>query len=123
MVLSNSGGTILQFTDRMFLAWHAPESVAGAGVAGMISICFIGLFCGVTGFTGVFAAQYLGSGRPERLGPATWQGLRLSVVFGAVCFGLSFFAEPLFTRLGHGAAVTAAEIDYFNISSARTETV
>ena len=113
LVLSNSAGVILQFIDRMFLAWHSPESMAGAGAAGMIAICFVSFASVTTSFTSVFAAQYMGAGRPRRLGPAVWQGWYLSLAFGLATFLLSFTARPLFDWIGHGAAVRAAEIEYF----------
>lgn len=113
LVLSNSGIVLLQFIDRMFLAWYSPAAVAGAGAAGMIVICFVGFAQGTTSFTNVFAAQYLGSRRPRRLGPAVWQGWYLSLVFGLATLLLSFAAVPLFDWMGHGADVRAAEIDYY----------
>lgn len=113
LVLSNSAAVFLQFIDRMFLAWHSPESVAGAGAAGMIAICFISFASVTTGFTSVFTAQYMGAGRPMRTGPAVWQGWYLSLVFGAISFLLSFLAGPLFDWIGHSPAVKAAEIEYF----------
>lgn len=115
LVLSNLGGVLMQFIDRLFLAWHAPESVAGAGTAGMIAICFIAFCVATTGFTGVFAAQYLGSGRPERLGPAIWQGWYLALGFGVATLLMSVLSAPLFDWIGHGPAVRAAETDYFRV--------
>ena len=113
LVLSYSAGVILQFTDRMFLAWHSPESVAGAGAAGMIAICFVGFATVTVSFTSVFTAQYVGAGRPGRLGPVVWQGWYLSILFGLATLLLSFFAQPLFDWIGHGPAVRQAEVDYF----------
>lgn len=113
LVLSATGGVVLQFTDRMFLAWHSPEAVAGAGTAGMLVICFIGFFSGVTGFTSVFAAQYLGSRRPERLGPAIWQGLYLSLFFGLLTLAAGQCSAGVFDRIGHGPLVREAETAYF----------
>ncbi len=104
---------ILQFVDRMFLAWHSPQSVAGAGTAGMLAFCLVGFFSVTTGFTNVFAAQYIGARRPERLGPAIWQGWYLSLLFGIVTFVLAFWAVPLFEWMGHGPEVQKAEIEYF----------
>lgn len=114
LVLSNSAGVFLQFTDRMFLSWHGSESVAGAGTAGIITLCFVGFFTVTVAFTGVFTAQYLGSGRPRRLGPVVWQGWYISLAFGVACFALSFLGQPLFDWIGHGELVRAAEIDYYN---------
>lgn len=113
LVLSNSAAMLLQFVDRMFLARHAPGSVAGAGAAGMIAVCFVGFASVTVGFTSVFIAQYLGAGRPGRAGPAVWQGWYLAILFGVVSFALSFVAEPLFDWIGHGPDVRAAEIEYF----------
>ncbi|MCC8179880.1 MAG: MATE family efflux transporter [Planctomycetes bacterium] len=104
---------MLQFVDRMFLSWHSPESVAGAGTAGMFSICFLGFFSATTGFTSVFVSQYLGARRPSRLGPTIWQGWYLSILFGLLSLGISFFAAPIFNWLGHEPAVRQAEFDYF----------
>ncbi len=115
LVLSNSGGVLLLFTDRLFLAWHSPESVAGAGTAGMIAICFVAFCAATTGFTVVFTAQYLGAGRPERLGPSVWQGWYLSVGFGLATLAISTLADPLFDWIGHGPAVRAAEAAYFRV--------
>jgi len=115
LVLSNLGGVMMHFVDRLFLAWHSPESVAGAGTAGMIAICFIAFCAATTGFTGVFAAQYLGSGRPERLGPTIWQGWYLALGFGLGTMLLSTLSGPLFEWIGHGPLVRAAEVDYFRI--------
>ncbi len=114
LILANSASVILQFIDRMFLAWHARDSLSGAGTAGMITISFIAFFSVTTAFTGVFVAQYMGAKRPERLGPAIWQGWYLSVAFGLITFLLSFLAVPLFDWIGHGEGVKAAEIDYFS---------
>ncbi len=114
LILSYSGGIIMQFTDRMFLAWHAPESVAGAGTAGMISICFISFFSVTTGFTSVFTSQYLGSQRLEKIGPVVWQGIYLSLVFGLVTYLIAFQSLPLFAWIGHEPAVMDAEVDYFS---------
>ena len=111
LVLSNSAAVFLQFIDRMFLAWHAPESVAGAGTAGMIGICFVSFAAVTTGFTSVFTAQYMGAGRPLRIGPTVWQGWYLSLVFGTLSFALSFPAAPLFQWIGHSPAVRAAALD------------
>lgn len=115
LVLSSLGGVMMHFVDRLFLAWHGPESVAGAGMAGIVALCFIAFCAGVTGFTGVFAAQYLGSGRPERLGPTIWQGWYLALGFGLVTMLLSAISVPLFEWIGHGPLVRAAEVDYFRV--------
>lgn len=114
LILSYSGGIIMQFTDRMFLAWHAPESVAGAGTAGMISICFLCFFYVTTGFTSVFTSQYLGSHRLEKIGPVVWQGIYLSLVFGLLTYLLAFGSQPLFEWIGHEPAILEAEVEYFS---------
>ncbi len=114
LILSYSGGIIMQFTDRMFLAWHAPESVAGAGTAGLISICFLSFFYVTTGFTSVFTSQYLGSQRLEKIGPVVWQGIYLSLAFGLLSYILAFRSQALFEWIGHEPAILRAEVEYFS---------
>lgn len=113
LVLANSASLLLQFIDRMFLAWYSREALGGAGTSGMIAICCISFFSVTAAFTGVFVAQYLGSGRPARIGPAVWQGAYLALLFGIVTFVVSFFAVPLFDAIGHEPLTRQAEIDYF----------
>jgi MATE family multidrug resistance protein len=59
-----------------------------------------------------FVAQYLGAGRPERIGPAMWQGIYFSIGAGCVLWALRPLAGPFFALAGHTAALQRHEVDF-----------
>ena len=74
LILGHLSFTVQTFVDRLFLTWYSPEAVAGA-VTGLFAVwAIIALFTGTGEYLTTFVAQYLGAGRPERIGPAMWQG-------------------------------------------------
>ncbi len=117
LILSTGATSILHFIDRMFLTWYSSASVAAAMPAGMLSFTSMALFLGTAGYVSTFVAQYHGAKRPDRIGPSLWQGLYISFVGGAVIFFLSYASRPIFTFVGHDAAIREEEIIYFSILS------
>lgn len=101
----------------MFLTWYSPVSIAAAMPAGMLSFTAMAVFLGTAGYVSTFVAQYYGAKRPERIGPSLWQGLYIAFFGGAVIFFLSYAARPIFTFVGHEAAIREEEIIYFSILS------
>src|SRR6185295_17109267 len=75
LILSQLSFTLQTFADRLFLTWYSAEAVAGAVTGLFATWALIGLFIGTGEFLTTFVAQYLGAGRPERIGPAMWQGI------------------------------------------------
>ena len=57
-------------------------------------------------------AQYLGSGRPQRIGPAMWQGIYFSIGAGLLVAALSPLAGPAFDLAGHDPALRGYEVAY-----------
>jgi MATE family multidrug resistance protein len=106
---------IMEFTDRVFLANYSLDAIAAALPAGIASFLFISFFLGTAQYLNVFVAQYVGSGRPQRVGAALWQGIYFSLVSGAALAGLSFLAEPLFQFGGHPIEVQVLEVVYFKV--------
>ena len=81
--------TVQTFVDRLFLTWYSTEAVAGA-VTGIFTIwTLIALFTGTGEYLTTFIAQYHGAKRPERIGPAVWQGIYFSLLAGALVAALS----------------------------------
>jgi multidrug resistance protein, MATE family len=115
LILSMGATSILHFIDRMFLTWHSATSIAAAMPAGILSFTAMSLFIGTAGYVSTFVAQYHGAKRPDRIGPSLWQGLYIAAVGGVVIFFLSFAARPIFTFVGHEAAIREEEIIYFSI--------
>ena len=117
LILSTGATSILHFIDRMFLTWYSPTSIAAAMPAGMLSFTAMSIFIGTAGYVSTFVAQYHGAKQPDRIGPSLWQGLYISAVGGVVIFFLSFASRPIFTFVGHDAAIREEEIIYFSILS------
>jgi MATE family multidrug resistance protein len=115
LVASMSSIMIMEFTDRIFLANYSLNAIAAALPAGIAAFLFISFFLGTAQYLNVFVAQYSGSGRLHRVGPALWQGIYFSVAAAAAMAGLFFLAGPLFELGGHPPEVRVLEVTYFRI--------
>lgn len=115
LMVSMGSFTLMQFTDRVFLGRHAVAEIAASVPAGLASFLFISFFMGLASCVSVLVAQYHGACRPERIGPALWQGVWFSLASGVVLAGLAFLGGPLFAWAGHPEEVRGLEADYFRI--------
>jgi MATE family, multidrug efflux pump len=115
LVLGQLSFTLQTFVDRLFLTWYSPEAVAGAVTALFATWALIGLFIGTGEYLITFVAQYHGAGRPERIGPAVWQGLYFSLGAGVLVAALSPLAAPFFAMGGHTPLLQAYETSYARI--------
>jgi len=115
LVLGHMSFTIQTFVDRLFLTWYSPEAVAGAVTALFTVWALIALFTGTGEYLTAFIAQYLGAGRPERVGPAVWQGVYFSLAAGLLVASLVPLAGPVFALAGHEPRVRAYEVEYARI--------
>lgn len=112
LILGHLSFTIQTFVDRLFLTWYSAEAVAGA-VTGLFAVwSIVALFTGTGEYLTTFVAQYLGAGRPERIGPATWQGIYFSLGAGALVASLAPLSGPVFDLAGHDPALRAYEVEY-----------
>jgi multidrug resistance protein, MATE family len=112
LILAHLSFTIQTFVDRLFLTWYSPEAVAGA-VTGLFAVwSIVALFTGTGEYLTTFVAQYLGSGRPQRIGPAMWQGIYFSIGAGLLVAALSPLVGPAFDLAGHDRALRGYEVAY-----------
>jgi multidrug resistance protein, MATE family len=113
LIVSTGAWTVMNFTDRMFLLWNSETSMAAALPAGMLHFALVCFPLGVASYVNTFVAQYHGAGRPRRVGPAVWQGIR----FGLYCFPLFLAMIPLspwiFQAAGHKTELASLEALYF----------
>ena len=49
---------VMQFADRMFLAWYSHEALAACVPAGALAMTFSSMFMGLASYTSVFISQY-----------------------------------------------------------------
>ena len=115
LILSTAFWSIQHFVNRVFLTWYSTEALAAAMPAGMSSFLILSFFIGVAGYVNTFVAQYVGAHRPERVGPAVWQGLYLAVLAGVTSLVPAALAEPLFDLIGHSPGVRQQEAAYFGV--------
>jgi MATE family multidrug resistance protein len=76
LILAQLSFTLQTFVDRLFLTWYSAEAVAGAVTALFVVWTYIGVCIGTGEYVTSFVAQYLGAGRPDRVGRAMWQATR-----------------------------------------------
>ena len=113
LILSTGSFSVQQFVDRMFLSWYSSDALAAAMPTSILSFTLISLFMGTSMYTSTFVAQYVGANRPERVGPAIWQGIYFSIFGGIIVGFFSFFADPIFNSIGHESNIRKLESEYW----------
>jgi MATE family multidrug resistance protein len=115
LVASMGSITLMQFTDRIFLANYSLDAIAAALPAGIASFTAIAFFMGVASYTNAFVAQYTGAQALNRVGAAVWQGIYFSLMSAVLLASLYFISQMLFDLIGHSPDIRALEVTYFNI--------
>ena len=115
LVASMGSITLMQFTDRIFLAGYSMDAISAALPAGIVSFTAISFFMGVANYVNAFVAQYTGAGSFNRVGASLWQGIYFSLFAAAFLASLYFVSRPVFDLIGHSPPIRALEVCYFNI--------
>jgi multidrug resistance protein, MATE family len=116
LVMGTAATTVMEFTDRVFLANYSLDAIAAAMPSGIAAFLFLSLFGGVAAYLSVFIAQYKGAGTNQRIGTALWQGLYFSMASGCIlAVSSQFMAEPFFSLAGHPLPIQSLETVYFKI--------
>lgn len=116
LVLSLSATTIMEFTDRVFLANYSLEAISASLPAGITAYLFLSFFGGIGSYAGVFIAQYSGKGDHKSIGSVLWQAIYFTLFSGIVIYLLALFAtETIFMVAGHEKEVQRLETIYFSL--------
>ncbi len=116
LVISLSATTVMEFTDRVFLANYSIEAISAALPAGITSYLFIAFLGGVGGYASVFIAQYFGRGEQRKIGSVLWQSIYFTLFSGVLLYLVgAFLAEPIFRFAGHSEEIRVLEEIYFSI--------
>lgn len=115
LMLSQLSFTLQTFVDRLFLSWYAPEALAAAATALFTVWGLLGVFIGTGEYLTAFVAQYLGAGRPRRIGAAMWQGIYFSLLAGVVMAAFVPLMPHVFALAGHAPVLRAHENTYAGI--------
>jgi len=115
LVASMGSITLMQFTDRIFLANYSVDAIAAALPAGIASFTCISFFMGIANYTNAFVAQYTGARVLNKVGASLWQGIYFSLIAAVLLASGFFFSEVLFELIGHSPHIRSLEVAYFNI--------
>ncbi len=117
LVVSQSFMTVQVFVDTILLSWHDQMEMAATLPAILWYWLPFGLLQVTAGYVSTFVAQYTGARRPERVGPAVWQGIHFSVLAGLLFLLMVPAAKPLITLAGHTETLQALEATYLRCLS------
>ena len=115
LILSTASWSILQFIDRMFLAWYSPEAVAASMPAGILNFTLTSLFIGTAGYIGTFVAQYYGASEHKMIGKTLFQGVLMALAGAFIIFFFGFASDSFFSVIGHPVEIMKLESIYFKI--------
>ena len=115
LIITTSSQSIMQFVDRMFLAWYSADTLAACLPAGLMSFAIISFFMGTCGYTSVFVATYYGQKRYARLSVALWQGVILGLISGLIIAALTPVGSHIIMASNHDSVVKVLENQYFTI--------
>jgi MATE family multidrug resistance protein len=112
LIVSQGFMTVQVFVDTILLSWHDPLEMAASFPAVMWFWLVFGLLQVTAGYVSTFVAQYTGAGRPERVGPAVWQGIHFAVLAGLLFLAMVPAAPALIALGGHTGALQVLEVTY-----------
>jgi len=115
LILGSAAETIMQITDRVFLARYSDTAFQAAFPAGVLSFTLVCVFFQIASYAGTFVAQYNGAKSTKNCLHATAQGMWLALF--SVPFILLLAPAGLFilSHSGFDAAVIPEARDYFLI--------
>jgi MATE family multidrug resistance protein len=110
LILSNSFWTLQITIDSIFLAWLSGDAVSAGFVTSLLFWTPLSVFWATAAYSSTFVAQYVGAGRPRRVGPAVWQALYFSVLTGLAFLVMVPLAGPVCALVDHPRPVQELEV-------------
>ena len=79
LIVTMASQVVMQFADRMFLAWYSHDALAACVPGGALAMTFGSLFMGLATYTSVFISQYYARRKFASVTVSLWQGILLAV--------------------------------------------
>jgi MATE family multidrug resistance protein len=117
LMISTLSYSLMQFCDRVFLAWHSPTSLAAVMPAGVMAWTIMSFPFGVALYTNVFVAQYHGARQDARIGSVIWHELILASMFVPLFLTSVIWPHWIFELAGHREEIAREEALYFRYIS------
>lgn len=115
LIITMAAQIVMQFIDRMFLAWHSHEALAACVPAGILAMTFASLFMGLASYTSVFISQYYARKKYASVSLSLWQGIWLAIISSVLLAALTPVGNVLIGVFNHGEQVVPLEIKYFTL--------
>ncbi len=115
LLISMGSHVMMQFCDRMFLAWSSPIYLQAAMPAGVLAFTLCCWFMELAGYSNTFVAQYHGAGKPRRCARSTGQGILIALGTWVPMLLLIGPGTFLIKHSGHPPAAIEQEIVYYRI--------
>ena len=116
LVISTLSYSIMQFCDRLFLAWHDEWEMAAVMSAVVLNWTVTAFPMGIAAYAATFVAQYCGSHEEKKVGAVIWMAIRVGVFFFPFFLILASFTENLFAAFGHSESLIPLETIYFQVA-------
>ncbi len=115
LIVLMASQVVMQFADRMFLAWHSHNALAACVPAGVLAMTFASMFMGLASYTSVFISQYYAKKKYASVTVSLWQGVFLAAMSSLLLAGLTPAGFALINAFGHETQVRVLELKYFGI--------
>lgn len=113
VVVTTSSRAMMDLADYIMVTeLHLPEAQAAILPAQVIMWSYIVVGMGIVSMVSTFAAQHLGRKTYRECGAYAWQGLYVSLIFGAIAWALRPMLPGLITWVGHDPVVQQQELAY-----------
>lgn len=115
LIVTMAAQVVMQFVDRMFLAWYSHDALAACVPAGVLAMTFGAVFMGLASYTSVFISQYYAQKKYASVSISLWQGILLAVISSLVLASMTPLGGWVIRLFDHSPTVTALELKYFFI--------
>ncbi len=117
LVVSTMSYSVMQFCDRLFLAWHDTKDLAAVVPAGVLCWTILSLPMGTAMYATTFVAQYQGARQYRRIGAVVWQAVWIGVGCVPIFLMIGSLGDWIFTSVKHSRELIWRESVYFWILS------
>lgn len=115
LIITMAAQVIMQFADRMFLAWYSPEALGACVPGGMLAMTFASLFMGLASYTSVFVSQFDAKKKRASVTISLWQGVFLALLSAIILAALTPAGKAIINTFDHAFAVRTLELKYFEL--------
>ncbi len=115
LIVTMASQVVMQFADRMFLAWYSHDALAACVPAGVLAMTFGAMFMGLASYTSVFISQYYAKKKYASVTVSLWQGILLAVLSSLLLAALTPLGTAVIDAFGHDEPVRLLESKYFII--------